>query len=126
MYTIPVQDAFDDVRNCPHCRENPGKRTCRTGRGLGRSVRVLQQEANLTAREVTELMGVTGSQPATLYRFLDGSVGYLAPDAPPWQEGGEVTGRALERVFRVLGKRGVSLRRRPLETAPQGPQSVVP
>ena len=69
---------------------------------------MLQQEASLTAREVTELMGVTGSQPATLYRFLDGSVGYLAPDAPSWQEAGEVTGRALGRAFRVLAKRGGS------------------
>ena len=96
LYTTPVQDRFDDVRNCPHCRENPGKRTCKAWRDLARSVRVLQQEASLTAREVTELMEATGGQQATLYRFLDGSVGYLAPDAPPWQEAGEVTGRALD------------------------------
>ena len=44
---------------------------------------------------------------APLCRFLDGSVGYLAPDAPSWQEAGEVTGRALDRAFRVLGARGV-------------------
>ena len=55
LYTVPVRNAFDDIRNCPHCRENPGKRTCRAWRDLARSVRVLQQEASLTAREVTEL-----------------------------------------------------------------------
>ena len=60
-----------------------------------------------------------------LYRFLDGSVGYPAPDAPWWQEAGEVTGRALDRAFRVLG-RGVSLRRGPQETAPEVPRIIVP
>ena len=83
LHTLPVQDGFDDVRNCPHCRENPGDRACRAWRDLARSVRVLQQEASLTAREATELMEATGGRPATLYRFLDGSVGCLAPDAPP-------------------------------------------
>ena len=122
MYTIPVQDGFDDVRNCPHCRENPGKRTCRAWRGLARSVRVLQQEARLTAREVTELTGATGGRQATLYRFLDGSVGYLAPDAPPWQEAGEVTGRALARAFRVLGKRGVPAAAAPGNGATRAPK----
>ena len=109
LYTVPIRNAFDDIRNCPHCRENSGKRTCRAWRDLARSVRVLQQEARRIAREVTELMGATGGRPATLCRFLDGSVGYLAPDAPSWQEAGEVTGRALDRAFRVLGAR-VSLR----------------
>ena len=27
LYTVPVQYAFDGIRNCPHCRENPGNRT---------------------------------------------------------------------------------------------------
>ena len=31
LYTIPVQDAFDGIRNCPHCRKDPGDRTCRPG-----------------------------------------------------------------------------------------------
>ena len=68
---------------------------------------MLRQEATLIAKDVTELMDATGGCPAILYRFLDGSVGYLAPDAPYWQEAGEVTGRALERAFHVLGARGV-------------------
>ena len=32
LYTVPVQYAFDGIRNCPHCRENPGARTCRASR----------------------------------------------------------------------------------------------
>lgn len=70
-------------------------------------------------------MGATGGRPATLYRFLDGSVGYLAPDAPSWQEADEVTGRAPDRAFRVLGARGVPAEG-PQETAPEVPRIVVP
>ena len=72
---------------------------------------MIRREASLTAGEVTELADLTGGHPATLYRFLDGSVGCLAPDAPYWQEAGEVTGPALERAFPVLGARGISGRR---------------
>ncbi len=108
LNTLPVQDGFDDVRNCPHCRDNPGRRTCREWRNLAKSVRVLQQEARLTAKEVTELMDVTGGQPATLYRFLDGSVGYLAPEAPAWLEAGEIAGAGLRREMAILEDSGKS------------------
>ena len=26
LLALPVQDAFDNIRNCPHCREAPGDR----------------------------------------------------------------------------------------------------
>ena len=69
---------------------------------------MLQQEARLTAKEVTELMDVTGGQPATLYRFLDGSVGYLAPEAPAWLEAGEIAGAGLRRAMAILEDSGKS------------------
>ena len=59
LYTTPVQDRFDKVGNCPHCRQNPGQRTCRAWRELARSVRVLRREASLMDGEVTELLDVT-------------------------------------------------------------------
>ena len=118
LYTTPVQDGFDGVRNCPHCRQNPGERTCRAWRDLARSVRVLKQEASLTTGEVTELADATGGQPATLYRFLDGSVGYLAPEAPYWQEAGEVTGKGLRRAMAILEHRGESPYHRGAESRP--------
>ena len=65
------------------------------------------EEAIATAAEVTELTDATAGCTAILYKFLDGSVGYLAPDAPYWQEAGEVTGQALERASRILEERGV-------------------
>ena len=102
LYATPVQDRFDAVRNCPHCRERPGERTCRAWNNLAKSVMALRQEAT-----------ATGGCPATLYRFVDGSVGYLAPEAPYWQEAGEVTGRALENAFRVLEARRDLPRTRP-------------
>ena len=86
LHTLPIQNGFDEVRNCPHCREAPGEPACRAWKNLAKSVRVLQHEASLTARDVTELMHTTDGRPATLYRFVDGSVGYLAPDAPSWLE----------------------------------------
>ena len=44
LYTVPVQYAFDGIRNCPHCRENPGARTCRAWKEARKSVRVLHRE----------------------------------------------------------------------------------
>ena len=51
-----------------------------------------------------------------------GYLAYLAPDAPSWQEAGEVTGRALERAFRVLGKRGVPAAASPGDGAGRSPE----
>ena len=46
--------------------------------------------------------GATAGCAAILQEFCDGSVGYFALEAPPWQEAGEVTGRALgSRQFHV-------------------------
>ena len=44
LYSVPVQYAFDGIRNCPHCRENPGARTYRAWKEARKSVRVLHRE----------------------------------------------------------------------------------
>ena len=90
LYTVPVQYAFDGIRNCPHCRENPGARTCRAWKEARKSVRVLHREARRIAKDVTDLDGVTGGCIATVYHFADGSVAYFALDAPAWREADEI------------------------------------
>ena len=107
LYTVPVQYAFDGIRNCPHCRENPGAQTCRAWNEARKSVRVLHREASRIAKDVTDLDGVTGGCIATVYQFADGSVAYFALDAPAWREAGEIAGRALARALRILETRGL-------------------
>ena len=107
LYTVPVQYAFDGIRNCPHCRENPGDRTCRAWNEARKSVRVLHREARRIARDVTDLDGVTGGCIATVYQFVDGSVAYFALDAPAWREADEIAGWPLARALRILETRGL-------------------
>ena len=107
LYTVPVQYAFDGIRNCPHCRENPGARTCRAWKEARKSVRVLHREARRIARDVTDLDGVTGGCIATVYQFADGSVAYFALDAPAWREADETAGWPLARALRILETRGL-------------------
>ena len=82
LYTVPVQYAFDGIRNCPHCRENPGNRTCRAWKEARKSVRVLHREARRIAKDVTDLDGVTGGCIATVYQFADGSVAASGNQTP--------------------------------------------
>ena len=93
LYSVPVLHAFDDIRNCAHCREDHAGRTCKAWHEARK--RVLHREARRVAREVSEVPGATGGRPATIYEFLDGSVGYFALGTPPWQEAGEITGKDL-------------------------------
>ena len=65
-------------------------------------MRVLQKEGRRVAREVTGIPEVTGGCPATIYQFLDGSVGYFALGTLPWQEAGEITGEALLKFKRMF------------------------
>ena len=106
LYTTPVLDDFDNIRNCPRCRQHPGDRTCRDWDEARKGVRVLHQEARRIAREVTDIPEATGGCTATIYEFLDGSVGYFAFGAPPWQEAGEITGGIREQALHVLESRG--------------------
>ena len=106
LYTVPVLNDLDNIRNCSHCRQSPGDRNCRAWREARQGVRTLRQEARRFARDVTELRSVTGGCAATIHQFLDGSVGYFAPDAPMWREAGEVTGQDLDEALEVLQRRG--------------------
>ena len=106
LYTVPVLNDLDNIRNCPHCRQFPGDRTCRAWQEARMGVRTLRQEARRFAREVTELNAATGGCTATIYQFLDGSVGYFAPDAPMWREAGDLTGQNLAKALEILQRRG--------------------
>ncbi len=105
LYTVPVQYDFDDIRNCPHCLENPGERNCGAWENAREGVKVLHQEARRIARNVEEMADATGSKPANLYEFVDGTVAYFALDAPPWQEAEDLVGTDLERARRILDER---------------------
>ena len=45
----------------------------------------------------------TGGRTANIYEFVCGSVAYFAPDAPDFQEAGELKGDAMEKAVRILG-----------------------
>ena len=79
----------------------------------GSRLRVLTQEARRLAKGVDELRDATGGCTATIYQFSCGSVAYFAPDAPDFQEAGELKGDALARALRVLDDRGVKVSRSP-------------
>ncbi len=59
---------------------------------------------------VDELRHATGGRSANIYQFAGGSVAYFAPDAPDFQETGEIKRDDLARAERVLDARG-ALRR---------------
>ena len=68
----------------------------------GKSVAVLTQEARRLAKGVDELRDATGGRTANIYQFACGSVAYFAPDAPDFQEAGELNGAALAAALRIL------------------------
>ena len=107
LYTVPVLNDLDNIRNCPHCRQSPGDRTCRAWQEARKGVRTLRQEARRFARDVTELNAATGGCAATIHQFLDGSVGYFAPGAPMWREAGEINGQHLEKALEILQRQAV-------------------
>ena len=57
----------------------------------------------------------------TIYQFSCGSVAYFAPDAPDFQEAGELKGDDLAKAVRILNRSGVqaSGRRERVEEAPE-------
>ena len=69
-------------------------------------VAVLTQEAIRLAKGVDKLRDATGGRTANIYQFACGSVAYLAPDAPDFQEAGELKGDDLTRALRILDARG--------------------
>ena len=105
LYSVPVLAAFDAIRNCSHCRRNTDD-NCKAWRKARKAVAVLTREARRLAKGVDELRDATGGRPANIYQFACGSVAYFAPDAPDFQEAGELEGEALARALRVLDARG--------------------
>ena len=102
LYSVPVLAAFDAIRNCSHCRRNTDD-NCKAWREARGSVAVLTQEARRLAKGVDELRDATGGRTANIYQFACGSVAYFAPDAPDFQEAGELKGDAMEKAVRILG-----------------------
>ena len=98
---------LDDIRNCPHCRQRPGDRTCRAWERARQGVEALHRNAKRIAREVRGIPEATAGCTAMLHEFLDGSVSYFALEAPPWWEAGELTGDALHRALQISKERGV-------------------
>ena len=104
LYAVPVLAAFDAIRNCSHCRRNTDD-NCKAWREARKSVAVLTREAKRYAKGVDELRDATGGCAATIYQFGCGSVAYFAPDAPDFQEAGELKGDDLAAAQRVLDAR---------------------
>ena len=102
---MPVLVGFDAIRNCSHCRRHTDD-DCKAWREARKSVAVLTQESRRYAKGVDELRDATGGRPANIYQFTCGSVAYFAPDAPDFQEAGELTGDDLAAALRVLDARG--------------------
>ena len=71
-----------------------------TWREAREAVAVLTQEAQRIAKGVDDLRDATGGRMANIYQFSDGSAAYFAPDAPNFQEAGEVSGAVVERYRR--------------------------
>ena len=105
LYTVPVLAAFDSIRNCSHCRRNTDD-NCKAWREARESVAVLRQECRRFAKDVDELRDATGGRTANIYQFACGSVAYFAPDAPDFQEAGELAGDDLAAAQRVRDARG--------------------
>ena len=101
LYAVPVLAAFDAIRNCSHCRRNTDD-NCKAWREARGSVAVLTQEVRRLAKGVDELLDATGGCAATIYQFACGSVAYFAPDAPDFQEAGELKGDALDKAVCIL------------------------
>ena len=106
LYSVPVLAAFDAIRNCSHCRRETDD-DCKAWREARKAVAVLTQEARRLAKGVDELLDATVGRTANIYQFACGSVAYFAPDAPDFQEAGELKGDALAAALRVLDARGV-------------------
>ena len=106
LYAVPVLAAFDAIRNCSHCRRHTDE-GCKAWREARKSVAVLTQESRRYAKGVDELRDATGGRTANIYQFACGSVAYFAPDAPDFQEAGELKGDDLAKAVRILNRSGV-------------------
>ena len=72
-----------------------------------KAVTVLQEQSVRLVRGIDELRHATGDCTASIYEFAGGSVAYFAPDAPDFDEAGELKGADLAAVLRILDERGL-------------------
>ena len=100
-YAVPVLAGFDAIRNCSHCRRNTDD-DCKAWREARGAVAVLRQEARRLAKGVDELRDATGGRTSNIYQFSCGSGAYFAPDAPDFQDAGELKGDALGKAVCIL------------------------
>ena len=107
LYAVSVLAAFDAIRDCSHCRRNPADDNCKAWREARESVSVLTQESRRLVKGVDELLDATGGRTANIYQFAGGSVAYFGPDAPDFQEAGELKGDDLAEAVRILNGSGV-------------------
>ena len=70
-----------------------------------KAVAVLQEQSTRFVRGVDELHHATGGCTASIYEFAGGSVAYFAPEAPDFDEAGELKGDELAADRRVLAAR---------------------
>ena len=101
LYAVPVLEGFDAIRNCSHCRRNTDD-DCKAWRETSKAVETLTKEARRLAKGVDELRDATGGCAANIYQFACGSVAYFAPDAPDFQEAGELKSDDLAKAVRIL------------------------
>ena len=106
LYAVPVLEGFDAIRNCSHCRRHIDD-DCAAWRKARKAVGVLQEHSLRFVRGVEELHHVTGGCVATIYEFVDGSHAFFAPDAPDFEEAGELKGADLVWAQRILDERGM-------------------
>ena len=104
LYAVPVLAGFDAIRNCSHCRRDTDD-NCKAWREAMTAVATLAQEARRLAKGVDELRDATGGRTANIYQFSCGSVAYFAPEAPDFQEAGELKGDDLDKALRALDAR---------------------
>ena len=106
LYAVPVLAAFDAIRNCPHYRRYTDD-NCNAWREAREAVATLTREARRIAKGVDEPRAATSGCTATLRHFACGSVAYFTPDAPDFQEAGELKGDDLAKAVRILNGSGV-------------------
>ncbi len=102
LYSVPVLDGFDAVRNCSHCRRSTDD-DCAAWRKLRKALVVFRQECRRYLKGVAELLVATGGRTANIYEFADGSVAYFAPDADDFREAGELKDDDIAAARRSLG-----------------------
>ena len=65
LYSVPVLEGFDAVRNCSHCRRSTDD-DCAAWRKLWKAVVVFRQECRRYKKGVDELLTATGGRMANI------------------------------------------------------------